>query len=584
MVGKLGALAIIVSITFTTLLAVYYIFPDVEMDQRNKLVLPRNLEQARDLGNVLKKLQQDNFVEIAISFFLVYILLQTFAIPGSIFMTILSGALFPFPMALFLVCMSAAIGATGCYCLSRLFGKALVLSYFPERINSWQLQVNQHASHMVNYIIFLRVTPILPNWFINITAPVIHVPVRPFFIGTFIGVAPPSVFFIQAGQGRFFLYCEYHNTTVVLNGISGCSGTVLGACACLGAMITSLLMTPFDVVKVRMQTQAMKPGQPCNIVFSNGLMDHVCTVCNQPPSKHGRVFYRSTVDAFLQIPRAEGLSSLWRGLAPTLVMAVPATVIYFTAYDQLKCRIQGYANRKIAAQSLPDNSSNLTSALFQNAENTSRSCLQIGPLLLTLSPLIAGMTARLGASTIISPLELMRTSSQAINISGSVVSRRTVFAEVRKMVKVHGLRSLWRGLGSTLWRDLPFSAIYWTSYEKIKSHPNLLASTQTGDLLHSSTLDNFRVSFISGALAGTFAAVLTTPFDVIKTHQQVDLQSLKQRPGLMMARDIYARGGISGLFAGLVPRIVKVAPACAIMIGTYEGGKMYFMRKRSLSS
>ena len=31
--------------------------------------------------------------------------LQTFAIPGSIFLSILSGFLFPFPLALFLVCL-----------------------------------------------------------------------------------------------------------------------------------------------------------------------------------------------------------------------------------------------------------------------------------------------------------------------------------------------------------------------------------------------------------------------------------------------------------------------------------------------
>jgi uncharacterized membrane protein YdjX (TVP38/TMEM64 family) len=50
------------------------------------------------------------------------------------------------------------------------------------------------------YIFFLRVTPILPNWFINIASPVVDVPILPFFLGTFAGVAPPSVFFIQAGK------------------------------------------------------------------------------------------------------------------------------------------------------------------------------------------------------------------------------------------------------------------------------------------------------------------------------------------------------------------------------------------------
>ena len=50
-----------------------------------------------------------------------------------------------------------------------------------------------------SYIIFLRITPFLPNWFINLVSPVIGVKLTPFWIGTFLGVAPPSFVAIQAG-------------------------------------------------------------------------------------------------------------------------------------------------------------------------------------------------------------------------------------------------------------------------------------------------------------------------------------------------------------------------------------------------
>ena len=33
------------------------------------------------------------------------------------------------------------------------------------------MQVEQHREHLIHYMIFLRVTPLVPNWFINITAP-----------------------------------------------------------------------------------------------------------------------------------------------------------------------------------------------------------------------------------------------------------------------------------------------------------------------------------------------------------------------------------------------------------------------------
>lgn len=41
---------------------------------------------------------------------------------------------------------------------------------------------------------------------------------------------------------------------------------------------------------------------------------------------------------------------------------------------------------------------------------------------------------------------------------------------------------------------------------------------------------------------------------------------------------IYSKSGIQGLFAGLVPRVVKVAPACAIMIATFEHSKQVFYK------
>ena len=40
---------------------------------------------------------------------------------------------------------------------------------------------------------------IISHRFINIVSPVIGVPLLPFWVGTFFGVAPPSFIFIQAG-------------------------------------------------------------------------------------------------------------------------------------------------------------------------------------------------------------------------------------------------------------------------------------------------------------------------------------------------------------------------------------------------
>merc|ERR1712110_924068 len=71
--------------------------------------------------------------------------------------------------------------------------------YLPERAAQWSSKVEAQRGNLLSYIIFLRITPFLPNWFINIVSPVIDVHLRPFWLGTFIGVAPPSFIAIQAG-------------------------------------------------------------------------------------------------------------------------------------------------------------------------------------------------------------------------------------------------------------------------------------------------------------------------------------------------------------------------------------------------
>ncbi|XP_072172083.1 transmembrane protein 41B-like [Diadema setosum] len=184
---------------------VYWNFPEIEEDDVEHIKLPRNMDDAKDLGKVLSRYNERNSLSVMGAFFLTYIFLQTFAIPGSIFLSILSGFLFPFPLALFLVSLCSAIGASNCYLISYFVGVQLVQKYIPDRVEKWAATVARQREHLLNYIIFLRITPFLPNWFINITSPILDVPLMPFFVGTFIGVAPPSFVAIQGGTTLYKL-------------------------------------------------------------------------------------------------------------------------------------------------------------------------------------------------------------------------------------------------------------------------------------------------------------------------------------------------------------------------------------------
>ncbi|MCO5592995.1 hypothetical protein L7F22_046999 [Adiantum nelumboides] len=89
--------------------------------------------------------------------------------------------------------------------------------------------------------------------------------------------------------------------------------------------------------------------------------------------------------------------------------------------------------------------------------------------------------------------------------------------------------------------------------------------------IDDSRLKEFTVAFASGSTSGILAAIVTQPFDLIKTRLQAEAENRRtQSSTLQIWRQIAARDGSVGLFRGLSPRVAKVAPACGIMIASFE--------------
>lgn len=180
----------------------------------------------------------------------------------------------------------------------------------------------------------------------------------------------------------------------------------------------------------------------------------------------------------------------------------------------------------------------------------------------TAIPLFAGVIARSAITTIASPLELLRTNLQSTPPSpDNPHTLRSVLGSFRTLVKQNGFTSLWRGLGPTLLRDVPFSGFYWASYEAWKRS------------FATRGLEGAWVAFISGAVSGTSAALVTSPFDVVKTRRQALVMTGSNNNvsrSLPLLMQIVRTEGVSALFAGLTPRVAKIAPACGIMISCFE--------------
>lgn len=377
-------------------------------------------------------------------------------------------------------------------------------------------------------------------------------------------------------------------------------------------MLTQTTVTPLDVVRVRLQSQTapasassnfsstskfpayganFKSLPPnlgvtacCREVFWVGDNGHFCLAGNgHGPPPPGAVpadcaveetekrMFRSTYDGLKKIARHEGPTTLWRGLTPTLMMAIPGNVIYFTGYDWLRYShaspIRTYTND-------------------------------------TYAPLLAGSSARVLAGFAVSPIEMFRTRMQATPGGSTGVFKETLRG-LHRMTQTQGITSLWRGLVLTMWRDVPFSAIYWWGYEAGKNaitdarygcHPDATGMTSNRPASkHDTDSTIFVDSFAAGALSGAVAAFVTTPFDVGKTRQQVYHHAGDDAPSIQAAKEaakqgkfvaeelsmprflyhIFKEEGFAGLFKGWIPRTLKVAPACAIMISSYEIGKRW---------
>lgn len=140
------------------------------------------------------------------------------------------------------------------------------------------------------------------------------------------------------------------------------------------------------------------------------------------------------------------------------------------------------------------------------------------PLHSRLTPFIPAITsslAQLLTCLVMSPVDRFRTQYWAawpLSLSltrsrGKKVSE--LLHETAAQVQREGVQTLYHGLKPLLIRDIAFSSIYWSIYEQLR--------TSAQSLGLSPVLQNL----IAGSVGGMATTAVITPFDVVKTRQQV---------------------------------------------------------------
>lgn len=175
---------------------------------REYLKIPTTAGDAKRIGSLILSYKDDHYYAVFGAYFSIYILLQSCCIPGSLVLSIIAGYLFPAPLALLIICVCSTIGASTFYIM--LSNKKETLHRFLSRRGSdskvgrfktyVQKKVKEYKSNLFICVFILRATPIVPNWAINICSPIINLPLRPFVLGTFFGIAPLSVIHVWTGR------------------------------------------------------------------------------------------------------------------------------------------------------------------------------------------------------------------------------------------------------------------------------------------------------------------------------------------------------------------------------------------------
>ncbi len=131
------------------------------------------------------------------------------------------------------------------------------------------------------------------------------------------------------------------------------------------------------------------------------------------------------------------------------------------------------------------------------------------------------------------------------------------------IVRNLGLMGLYKGASACLLRDVPFSAIYFPTYNHLKR--DYFGESQTKSLGVLQLLT-------AGAIAGMPAAYITTPCDVIKTRLQVEARkgdtaytSLRH-----CAKTVYQEEGFKAFFKGGPARIMRSSPQFGFTLAAYE--------------
>jgi len=156
----------------------------------------------------------------------IYVAAATLSLPCGVAMSVAGGLLFGWLVGTVAAVVGATLGATMVFLIAR----TAVGNAFCERAGPWLARLSQgFQKDALLYMLFLRLVPAFPFWFVNLAPAVLGVPLRTFVLGTFLGIIPATLAFASTGAGLDSVIMaakSEYAACVALQGLEKCRLTI----------------------------------------------------------------------------------------------------------------------------------------------------------------------------------------------------------------------------------------------------------------------------------------------------------------------------------------------------------------------
>ncbi|XP_073726537.1 solute carrier family 25 member 55a [Misgurnus anguillicaudatus] len=286
--------------------------------------------------------------------------------------------------------------------------------------------------------------------------------------------------------------------------------------------------------------------------------------------RQGHQVYKNMIDCLVKTVRSEGYFGMYRGAAVNLTLVTPEKAIKLAANDFFRHHLsKDGKGLTVFKEMLAGCSAGMCQVIITTPMEMLKIQLQD-----------AGRLAAQQRKPCIIPATRLATTnavlSRSYNVLPSAPSAVSATQIARQLFYKEGIQGLYKGLGATLLRDVPFSIVYFPLF----AHLNNLGKPSPDETAP------FYWSFFSGCAAGSTAAVAVNPCDVVKTR----LQSLNKGAneetysGIVDCfSKILKREGPSALLKGAGCRALVIAPLFGIVqVMYFIGVGEYVMNQYTL--